>query len=126
MLSSDFFSENVSFFFFSQFFQIKITTYLSLHLRLFPLIFQELVSDVKIDLLIAVCGDLPLGITVQIREIGICLVGMIDLCHMCHIAVGQHLTVNALAADDVDAFLVVFFSSSRSSSMECTTMASFT
>lgn len=79
MLSSDFFSENVSFFFFSQFFQIKITTYLSLHLRLFPLIFQELVSDVKIDLLIAVCGDLPLGITVQIREIGICLVGMIDL-----------------------------------------------
>ena len=126
MLSSDFFSENVSFFFFSQFFQIKITTYLSLHLRLFPLIFQELVSDVKIDLLIAVCGDLPLGITVQIREIGICLVGMIDLCHMCHIAVGQHLTVNALAADDVDAFLVVFFQFFQKLLDGCTTMASFT
>ena len=86
MLSSAFFSENVSFFFFSQFFQIKITTYLSLHLRLFPLIFQELVSDVKIDLLIAVRGDLPLGITVQIREIGIRLVGMIDLRHMGHVS----------------------------------------
>lgn len=64
MVSSDFFSENVSFFFFSQFFQIKITTYLSLHLRLFPLIFQELIGNVKIDLLVTVCGNLPLRITV--------------------------------------------------------------
>ena len=63
MLSSAFFSENVSFFFFSQIFQLKITTYLSLHLRLFPLIFQELISDVKIDLLVAVRGDFPLGST---------------------------------------------------------------
>ena len=89
MLSSAFFSENVSFFFFSQIFQLKITTYLSLHLRLFPLIFQELISDVKIDLLVAVRGDFPLGIAVQIREIGIRLVGMVNLRHMGQCGAGR-------------------------------------
>ena len=71
------------------------------------LIFQELIRNIKISLLITVSSNMPVLIPVQIREVSICLILVIDLGHMSHLTIRQHLTIDALSSDDIDILFII-------------------
>ena len=67
-----------------------------------PVIPAEFIAEAEIRLLIAFRRHLPVRILVQVRKMGIGLLGIIDPGHMSRPAIGKELAVDLPAADDID------------------------
>ena len=76
---------------------LYVSTQKSTFQTIFSLIFLKIIFNIKISLLLAFCGALPVCHHVEPRAVRIRLIGIINLCDMCCVTIREKLFVHARA-----------------------------